>query len=65
MKIIFVLTALFLISVSAHGTIKGVPGQYLTILAAINASSNGDTILVEPGTYTENINFRGKNIVLR
>lgn len=64
MKRIFVLTALFLLAVSAHGTIKGVPGQYATIQAAINASSNGDTILVEPGTYTENINFRGRNIVL-
>ena len=64
MKRIFTLTALLLIVITSHATIKGVPGQYATIQAAINASSGGDTILVEPGTYAENINFRGKNIVL-
>ncbi len=41
-----------------------VPGNYSQIQSAINASTNGDTILVEPGTYFENINFRGKRIVL-
>jgi hypothetical protein len=41
-----------------------VPGTYPTIQAAINAAFNGDTITVFPGTYYENINFNGKNIVL-
>ena len=41
-----------------------VPSQYSTIQSAINASSNDDTVLVSPGTYYENINFNGKNIVL-
>ena len=27
-------------------------------------SSDGDTILVQPGTYVENIDFSGRNIVL-
>ena len=35
-----------------------------SIQTAIDASSNGDTILVQPGTYVENINFNGKNIVV-
>jgi uncharacterized protein (TIGR02145 family) len=35
-----------------------------TIQVSINASQNGDTILVQPGTYSENINFSGKNIIL-
>jgi hypothetical protein len=44
--------------------IINVPAQYSTIQAAIYASVNGDTVLVAPGTYTENINFRGRRIVL-
>ncbi|GAF96292.1 unnamed protein product, partial [marine sediment metagenome] len=31
---------------------------------AIDASANGDTIIVYPGTYAENINFNGKAILL-
>jgi len=41
-----------------------VPGDNQTIQEAINASSNGDTVLVQPGIYYENINFNGHNIVL-
>ncbi len=49
---------------SAYSTIRNVPGTYPTIQSGINASQNGDTVLVEPGTYYENINFRGKKIVV-
>ena len=35
-----------------------------TIQAGINASSSGDTVLASAGTYTENINYNGKNIVV-
>src|SRR5713226_10352285 len=41
-----------------------VPTNYPTIQSAINAASNGDTVLVAPGTYVENINFNGKAITL-
>jgi hypothetical protein len=41
-----------------------VPGDYSTIQAGINASNNGDIVLVEDGTYTENINYRGKAITV-
>ena len=35
---------------------------FSSIQSAINVSSKGDTVLVSPGTYYENINFNGKNI---
>ena len=41
-----------------------VPADESTIQAAIDAASNGDTVVVYPGTYYENIIFRGKKIVV-
>ena len=49
---------------NAGATILHVPGSFSTIQLAINASSHGDTIVVSPGTWYENINFRGKKILL-
>ena len=41
-----------------------VPDDFSKIQDAINSSVDGDTILVAPGTYLENVNFRGKNVLL-
>jgi len=41
-----------------------VPDDYPTIQAAIDASSSGDTIVVAPGIYEENISFLTKNITV-
>ncbi|MDF1572868.1 MAG: T9SS type A sorting domain-containing protein [Bacteroidales bacterium] len=41
-----------------------VPSEQPAIQAAINAASEGDTVLVEEGIYYENINFRGKAITV-
>ncbi len=42
-----------------------VPTEYLTIQGAIDASSNGDVVLVQPGIYAENIDFGGRAITVR
>jgi len=63
-KYLIILMYILLTAINSNATIINVPGDYTTIQSAINASSNGDTILVEPNTYYENINFRGRNIVL-
>lgn len=42
-----------------------VPADQPTIQAGINAAANGDTVLVAPGTYFENIDFMGKAITLK
>lgn len=41
-----------------------VPEDHSSIQSAVNASSDGDTVLVASGIYYENLNFKGKNILL-
>jgi hypothetical protein len=48
---------------SAQNVIN-VPADQPTIQTAINAANNGDTVLVTPGKYVENINFGGKAITV-
>lgn len=42
-----------------------VPDQYATIQEAIDAAEDGDEIIVQTGVYRENLDFQGKNIILR
>jgi len=48
----------------SSATVINIPADYPTIQQGINASIDGDTVLVQPGSYVENINFNGHNIVL-
>lgn len=52
--------------ISVYGTIKnvGLTQSFLTIQSAINNCSEGDTVLVQEGTYNEDINFLGKKITV-
>jgi len=55
---------LLFISFIATAQIINIPGDYPTIQQGIEAAINGDTVLVQPDTYLENISFNGKNITV-
>src|SRR6266542_2986423 len=63
---LFALLAVFFAAVGLNAqAIIHVPSDQPSIQAAINAAGNGDTVLVAPGTYFENIDFLGRAITLQ
>lgn len=50
--------------VPVRSRVLEVPAQYPTIQLAIDSAKRGDTVLVAPGRYFENIRFKGKGIVV-
>jgi predicted outer membrane repeat protein/parallel beta-helix repeat protein len=51
----FLVSVMLLLTLTASGADLHVPDEYTTIQAAVNASVDGDRVIVESGTYYENI----------
>lgn len=61
---VFTATIMFMLAPISFAVIINVPADYSTVQGGINASLDGDTVLVAPGRYHENINFMGREILL-
>lgn len=62
--VIFCILFFSAVPVKVWSLIRWVPAEYATIQQAIDACDDHDTVIVSPGTYTENINFKGKLVYL-
>ena len=60
----FILIFVLLVTTCLYSTIINVPTDQPTIQAGIVAATDTDTVLVEDGTYFENIDFIGKAITV-
>ena len=63
-KTLFFVFILILLFSFLHATIINIPADQPSIQAGIDAAVNTDTVLVQPGTYIENINYNGKLITV-
>ncbi len=64
MLILTLSLSLLMMASTAGATILNVPEDHETIVAAIDATEDGDTVLVQPGIYLESLDFQGKAITV-
>jgi len=64
MRSLFITAIVLAFPVIAMSATIHVPVDQPTIQAGIDAAFDGDTVLVAPGTYVENIDFKGKGVTL-
>jgi len=64
MRLAAVLSGILILTSSTFSATIYVPDDYATIQGGIDATMNGDTVIVRQGTYVENIDFFGKAITV-
>ncbi|RLC49385.1 MAG: hypothetical protein DRH79_09125, partial [Candidatus Cloacimonadota bacterium] len=64
MKAKMLFCTFFIFSTCLYSTIINVPTDVPTIQEGIDVAVDADTVLVQPGTYVENINYNGKLITV-
>jgi len=57
--------AVFICVFTSHGSTLRVPAEYPTIQSALNASDQGDTVLVDLGVYAESVLMPTHSVVLK
>jgi len=62
--LVFIVLAIETSAIPISATIIAIPYDYSLVQQGIDVASYGDTILVYPGTYAENINFNGHNVTV-
>ncbi|MFH1999233.1 MAG: hypothetical protein ABIK28_06110, partial [Planctomycetota bacterium] len=65
MKLLWTLSLCVVFCTNSFPETIYVPLDHATVQEAIDASAQGDTILVAQGTYVENLDFKTKEVVVR